>query len=59
VISYALAKGHVLVTQERPAPQSKKKVMIPDVCEAVSVAWKDTFQVLGELRARFILDMRP
>ena len=59
VISYALARGHVLVTQERPAPQSKKKVMIPDVCDAIDVVWKDTFQVLGELRARFIMDTRP
>lgn len=59
VISYALAKDHVLVTQEVPAPDSKSEVKIPDVCKALKVEYRNSFQVLNELKARFILEVQP
>lgn len=59
VISFAIANGHVVVTQEVPAPQSKKEVKIPDVCVALGANWKNSFQVLNELKARFILEVQP
>lgn len=59
VISYALANGCTLVTQESSAPLSKRSVKIPDVCDAIGVVWKDTFEVLDKLSARFILDASP
>lgn len=59
VISYAIVNGHVVVTQEVSAPGSKKEVKIPDVCNALNVPWKNSFQVLNELNARFILEVQP
>lgn len=56
LISYALARGYTLVTQEVSAPKSMKTVKIPDVCKALRVPWINTFDVLEALSARFILD---
>lgn len=58
LIAHALAKGYVLVTHEVSAPGAKRKVPIPDVCAAFSVQFKNTFEVLDELRARFVLEVR-
>ena len=59
VISFALAKGHTVVTQEVSAPNSKKAVKIPDVCIAFGAPCKNSFQILNELNARFILEVQP
>ena len=56
VISTALANGYTVVTQEVSAPRSKGKVKIPDVCTALKVNCRNTFEVLAELEARFILE---
>ena len=34
LIAHALAFGATVVTRERPAPDSKKKIKIPDACDA-------------------------
>jgi hypothetical protein len=52
VVAYAKAKGCVVVTQEKPAPQSKRKVKIPDVCNAFGVMWIDTFVMMRRLGIR-------
>lgn len=59
VISYALVHGHVVVTQEVSAPNSHNEVKIPDVCMALGTQYKNSFQVLYELKARFILEVQP
>ncbi len=59
VISLALVNGHTVVTQEVSAPGSKTEVKIPDVCAALGVACKNSFQVLNELNARFVLETQP
>jgi hypothetical protein len=59
VISYALVHGHVVVTQEVSAPLSQNEVKIPDVCMALGAQFKNSFQVLNELNARFILEVQP
>lgn len=57
LISFAKSNGHTLVTQEVPAPQSRKVVKIPDVCKGLGVAYKNCFEVLNELNARFVLEV--
>lgn len=52
VISYALAKKFTVVTEERLSPDSKKRVPIPNVCEAFDIRYVDTFQMLRELNIR-------
>ena len=58
LISYAKVKGGVVVTHERPEPNSKK-VKIPDVCKIFEVRCVSPFQMLADLKARFILDRTP
>ncbi len=53
LIAYAKVNSMVLVTREQPAPESKKKVKIPDVCSEFGVPYVDTFQMLRELGIRF------
>jgi hypothetical protein len=56
LIAFCLAHGHKLVTHEISEPNRRNKVKIPDVCNALGVAWADTFEALRELRAQFVLD---
>jgi len=39
LVSQALSLGHTVVTREEPAPFGKKRIKIPDACNAVRVAW--------------------
>jgi hypothetical protein len=59
LIAFAMAHGHTLVTLERPAPGAKASIKIPDVCDAHNVPWKNTFEVLTALHARFVLEALP
>lgn len=55
LIAYCLAKAHTLVTHERSEPNSKKKVKIPDICNALGVTWISGFEALRQLGAKFVL----
>jgi hypothetical protein len=55
LIAYARTHNLVLVTHEERAPESRTRVHIPDVCEAVGVEYQNTFQMLRALETRFIL----
>jgi len=50
LVAHAIARGRVVVTEEKSAPKSQTNVKIPDVCLAFSVRPVDTFQMLRELR---------
>ena len=52
LVAYAHSKGHTLVTHEVPSQGSKKKVAIPDVCQAFNVSYLDTFRMLRDLGVR-------
>lgn len=58
LIAYAKAKPVTLVTHEVLAPDARKKVPIPNVCEAFEVRYVDTFQMLRALETRFVLAER-
>jgi hypothetical protein len=53
LVAYAGEHGLTVVTQEVAAPESKKEVKVPDVCEAFKVSCIDTFEMLEKLNVRF------
>ena len=53
LVAYARANGCLVVTQEVLNREVKRKVPIPNLCEAFDVGWVDTFAMLRNLRVRF------
>ncbi|MCI0447145.1 DUF4411 family protein [bacterium] len=53
LIAYVRVKGCVVVTQEVPAPDVRRKVPIPNVCQAFNVSFVDTFEMLRILGVQF------
>jgi hypothetical protein len=49
LVAYAKAKGCIVVTLETIDPDIKRKVKIPNVCQAFSVQFVDTFEMLRRL----------
>jgi len=49
LVAYVLAKGGVVVTEEKFDPKVKRKIPLPNVCRAFDVQYVDTFQMLREL----------
>lgn len=58
VIAYAKANGLIVVTHEEYAPDAKRKVPIPNVCIEFSVNYCNTFEMLKDLKERFVLKHR-
>jgi len=52
VVVYAMVKGYIVVTQEVSHPNSKRKIFIPDVCQAFGVQYIDTFEMMRRLGIR-------
>ncbi len=55
VVAYAHAHKHVVVTHEKPEPNSYKRIKIPDACRAFGVAYVNPFQMLRSQNAVFVL----
>ncbi|NTV95179.1 MAG: DUF4411 family protein [Thiobacillus sp.] len=55
LIAKARVVNAIVVTHEQFNPQTKKKILIPNVCKRFDVRWMDTFDLLRELEARFVL----
>ncbi len=53
IVAHSLAHNHTVVTLEKPEPNSKKRVKIPDACMAMGVPWVSCYQMLEDLGARF------
>ena len=53
LVAYAKTKENIVVTHELPATDARKKVPIPNVCDALGVSYVDTFTMLRELGVRF------
>ncbi|HMU65523.1 MAG TPA: DUF4411 family protein [Cellvibrionaceae bacterium] len=58
LLAKALTVGATVVTQERLAPGNSFKIKIPNVCQHYTIDYIDSFQLLKNLRARFIIDSR-
>ncbi len=55
LVAYSMVHGTVVVTNEQPRPESRNRVLLPDVCVQFKVCYKDTFFMLRELAVRFAL----
>ena len=55
LVAYAKVHGAIVVTNEQSAPESKKEIKLPDVCEKFGVKPESTFLMLRTLGARFDL----
>ncbi len=56
LVAYAREHQYTLVTHERPAPNTKGRILIPDACIALDVGYTDTFKMLRATGAQ--LDLR-
>ena len=56
LVAYARIHGAVIVTNEQPAPESKREIKLPDVCEEFGVTYVNTFAALKDLSARFVME---
>lgn len=54
LIAHAMISGATAVTREQPAPASRKRIKIPDVCNAVQVSWTDPFTAYRALGLRLL-----
>lgn len=55
LVAYAAAHGHTVVTHEVSAPESKKRIKIPDACIAMGVDCINPFEMLRREKARFVM----
>lgn len=53
VVAYAKAKGCVVVTHEQYDRNIRRKIPIPNVCQAFGVSYVDTFEMLRQLGVVF------
>ena len=56
LVAYAMVHRTVVVTNEQPRPDSRNRVLLPDVCVQFQVPYKDTFAMLRDLGVRFGLE---
>lgn len=54
LVAAAHAGGHTVVTREQSAPDSKKRVLIPDACLAMGVPFQDPFTLYEQLALRLM-----
>lgn len=53
LVAYSHVHGTTVVTNEQGAPQSKREVKLPDVCDRFQVRKENTFAMLRALGTRF------
>ena len=53
LVAYGIAHGGVVVTNEQARPESRNRVLLPDVCRQFGVVHKDTFEMLRLLQIKF------
>ena len=54
LVAYSMVYGTVVVTNEQPRPDSRNRVLLPDVCAQFNVPATDTFSLLRELTVKFV-----
>jgi phytoene/squalene synthetase len=57
VIAFAICEGAIVV-QKEGLSGSRKRPKIPDVCQALGVAWMDDFRFAEEVGIRFTAHLR-
>ncbi len=55
LIAKAATTGAIVVTQEMPVPVESKKIKIPNICNDFGVLYINSFELLRDLQAKFVL----
>lgn len=50
LVAYAMAQSCTVVTEEKSAPQARRAIKMPDVCNAHNVQYIDTFTLMRRLK---------
>jgi hypothetical protein len=53
LVAYAVVHAVTVITNEQPRPQSRGRVLLPDVCAQFNVAYQNTFAMLRGLAVRY------
>ena len=53
LVAYASVHRHTVVTNEQPRPESKNRILLPDVCAQFDVPYLNTFEMLKGLAIRY------
>lgn len=53
LVAHAMVHDVVVITNEQPRPQSRNRILLPDVCAQFEVTYKDTFSMLHDLSVRY------
>ncbi len=53
LVAYAMVHGVTVITNEQPRPQSRNRILLPDVCSQFNVTYENTFAMLHELAVRY------
>lgn len=53
LVAYARTHAAIVVTNEQPAPESRKEIKLPDVCDQFAVKRQNIFSMLRALGVRF------
>jgi hypothetical protein len=58
IVAYAQVNGHVVVTHEEYSPLVRRRVPIPNVCRQFGVEYRNTVEILRDLKVRFVYKKR-
>ena len=53
LVAHAVTTEKIVVTNEQPRPKARSAIKLPDVCDAFSVKYEDTFSMLHNLGVQF------
>ena len=53
LVAYAKVHGAIVVTNEQSAPESRRAIKLPDVCDQAEVARDTVFEMLRAMTVRF------
>jgi len=53
LVAYAMVHDAAVVTNEQSQPNSRSRVLLPDICDQFKVTRKNTFEMLHELAIRY------
>lgn len=57
LVAYANANRYTVVTNEQPRPDSKSRILLPDVCVQFNVTYVNTFEMLKQLAVSYELQV--
>lgn len=58
VIAFASVNGLIVVTHEEYAPAAQRKVPMPNLCIEFNVPYVNTFEMLEELKVKFVMSTK-